>query len=47
MTIYQEIIEKELSIAVLSMAKGKTHGHDGIQVEFFSKVLAIYWTQFS
>lgn len=33
----RDILEKELSSAILSMAKGKTLGHDGIPIEFFQK----------
>jgi hypothetical protein len=29
------ITEKELLVVVLSMAKGKALGHDGIPIEFF------------
>lgn len=34
-SLSHEITEKELSSAILSMTKGKTHGHNGIPIEFF------------
>lgn len=34
-TLSRTITEKELSTAILSMAKGKAPGHDDIPIEFF------------
>ena len=37
-SLAKDITEKELSSAVMSMAKGKASGHDGIPVELFQKL---------
>lgn len=34
----RNIRERELSIAVLSTAKGKAPGHKGVSIEFFQKL---------
>lgn len=42
-TLSRTITEKELSTAILSMAKGKAPGHDDIPIEFFQH----YWPTIS
>ena len=40
-SLSKDITERELSAEVLSMAKGKAPGHDGVPIEFFQKLWPI------
>ena len=42
-SLSKDITEWELSAAVLSMAKRKALGHDGVPIEFFSETMVNNW----